>query len=302
MSETIPLVSVYCLTYNHEKYIRKALDGILMQKTDFDFEIIISEDKSTDNTISIIAEYEKRFPGRLTVLYHEKNLYSQNIDILKTDFYRVARGKYCALCEGDDYWTDPLKLQKQVDILEQNPDCSLSFHNSKVIFEHGERESYLSMNKWYKNKLKFSARILIDFEYNISTASMMYRREAFKPDDWYTSEKSLQLALSTNGDIIYLSDVMSVYRVNNQGVSYHNTILRATILMIDIYNWFDQYSNGAYSKVIRKKKKRLVSEYLCNRTITTQGKFYLFFKPTLLCRMIFYKIKKYYRILVLNIF
>lgn len=121
----IPIVSIFCATYNHEKFIANAIEGFLMQKTNFDFEIIICEDKSTDNTAKIVRYYEQKFPERIKVFYHKENLYSKKIDFFVTEFLPHARGRYLALCEGDDHWTDSLKLQKQVDFLEENPSYSL---------------------------------------------------------------------------------------------------------------------------------------------------------------------------------
>lgn len=135
-----PLVSICCITYNHAQFIRKCLDGFLMQKTDFPIEILIHDDCSTDGTTEIIREYEAKYPDLIFPLYEEENQYQQGkaaeIDLYN---YRRARGKYIAYCEGDDYWTDLLKLQKQVDFMEANPEYSVCWHRSKqFIVETGE--------------------------------------------------------------------------------------------------------------------------------------------------------------------
>ena len=116
-----PVVSVICCTYNHEPYIRQCLEGFMMQKTDFPFEVLVHDDASTDNTSSIVKEFEAKFPDIIKPIYQLENQYHKKIDILTTYLFSRAKGRYIALCEGDDYWTDPLKLQKQVDFLEQNP-------------------------------------------------------------------------------------------------------------------------------------------------------------------------------------
>lgn len=137
---TNPLVSICCITYNHAQFIRKCLDGFLMQKTDFPIEILIHDDCSTDGTTEIIREYETKYPDLIFPLYEEENQYQQG-KAAEIDFYnyRRARGKYIAYCEGDDYWTDPLKLQKQVDFMEANPEYSVCWHRSKqFIVETGE--------------------------------------------------------------------------------------------------------------------------------------------------------------------
>ena len=128
-----PLVSICCLTYNHARFIRKCLDGFLMQQTDFPIEILIHDDCSTDGTIEIIQEYTAKYPELIFPLYEEENQYSRG-GAGKMDLYnyRRARGKYIAYCEGDDYWTDPLKLQNQVDFMEANPEYSVCFHECTV--------------------------------------------------------------------------------------------------------------------------------------------------------------------------
>lgn len=125
-----PLVSICCITYNHAQFIWKCLDAFLMQQTDFPIEILIHDDCSTDGTTEIIREYEAKYPDLIFPLYEEENQYQQG-KAAEIDFYnyRRARGKYIAYCEGDDYWTDPLKLKKQVDFMEANSEYSVCFHN-----------------------------------------------------------------------------------------------------------------------------------------------------------------------------
>ena len=105
-----PLVSISCIAYNHESYIRQCLDGFLMQKTTFSFEILIHDDASTDNTTDIIREYERKYPDIIKPIYQKENQYSKGIPISATFNWPRAKGKYIAMCEGDDYWTDPLKI------------------------------------------------------------------------------------------------------------------------------------------------------------------------------------------------
>ena len=116
-----PLVSICCATYNHERYIRDVIDGFLMQKTTFPIEIIIHDDASTDETARIVKEYAEKHPDLIVPIFQTENQYSKNKESIFAWFvYPRSRGKYIALCEGDDYWVDPIKLQKQVDYLEKN--------------------------------------------------------------------------------------------------------------------------------------------------------------------------------------
>ena len=125
MEHKTPLVSIVCDTYNHAPYVRRALDGFLSQKTDFSFEIIVHDDASTDGTADIIRAYEAEYPELFRGVYRTENIYRTDPKILEHYVFPLARGKYIAICEGDDYWTSPDKLQKQVSYLEAHPDCTL---------------------------------------------------------------------------------------------------------------------------------------------------------------------------------
>lgn len=133
MIEVMPKLSICCLAYNHEFFIRKCLDGFMMQKTDFPFEVLIHDDASTDNTPQIIREYQSKYPDIIKPIFQKENQYSKGIWITGIHQLPRAKGKYIAFCEGDDYWTDPYKLQKQVDFLETHPDYSLCCHRYQVF-------------------------------------------------------------------------------------------------------------------------------------------------------------------------
>ncbi|WP_121356701.1 glycosyltransferase family 2 protein [Flavisolibacter nicotianae] len=128
---TPPLVSIVTVTYNHENYIRQCLEGIVMQKTTFPIEVIVGEDCSTDNTRAVVREFEERYPEIVKPIYHQTNVGAGRNFF---EFcYPKLQGKYIAICEGDDYWTDPYKLQKQVDFLEQNQNYVLCFHPRSIV-------------------------------------------------------------------------------------------------------------------------------------------------------------------------
>jgi len=131
-----PLVSISCMTYNHAPFIRKCLDSFLMQKTNFPIEIIIHDDASMDGTIDIIQEYASKYPETIFPMIQKENQYSLGIRGITSQYnYPRCRGKYIAICEGDDYWTDPLQMQKQVDFLEAHEDYVLTFHDFNIVDE-----------------------------------------------------------------------------------------------------------------------------------------------------------------------
>jgi glycosyltransferase involved in cell wall biosynthesis len=156
-----PLVSICCITYNHEKYIRDAIESFLMQETDFPFEIIIHDDASTDRTADIIREYEKKYPELIRPIYQTENQYSKGIGILLSLVFKKSKGKYIAFCEGDDYWTDPLKLQKQVAFLEKNPDYVITYTAVEAFDENGIIETYVggALKDLSKEELKRATSI-----------------------------------------------------------------------------------------------------------------------------------------------
>lgn len=131
-----PLVSVICLAYNHAEFIRETLDGFIRQETDFPFEVIVHDDASTDNTAAIIREYAARYPHVIRPIYQQQNQYSLGVPF-STRLFAQARGQYIAYCEGDDYWTDPQKLQIQVDFLERHPDYVITYHDAYMFNGQG---------------------------------------------------------------------------------------------------------------------------------------------------------------------
>jgi glycosyltransferase involved in cell wall biosynthesis len=134
-----PLVTLVCITYNHAHYIHECLDSFLMQVTDFPFEILIHDDASTDGTTDIVEDYAQRYPGLIRLMVQQENQYSQGRRIVEICL-KNARGEYVALCEGDDYWTDPQKIQKQVAFLQSNPDYVLTYHRSQPFSGEEERD------------------------------------------------------------------------------------------------------------------------------------------------------------------
>lgn len=245
------MVSVCMITYNHEKFIGDAIEGVLMQQTDFPVELIIGEDCSTDNTRKIVLQYTEKYPDIIRLLLPESNLGMMK-NFIKT--MEAAKGKYIALCEGDDYWTDPYKLQKQVDFLEANRDYIACFHNAFI--QSGE--SIIKLFNELNQKKYPTAVDLIEKRWFIATASLVFRNEIEIPN-WFTGivngDYALELILATRGNFYYIPDVMSVYRLHNQSVS-HDLNNRKILLynhLINLYELIKPYYNNEIQKSITTK-------------------------------------------------
>ena len=218
--DDIPLVSISCLAFNHENFIREAIEGFLKQETTFSVEIVIHDDASTDETANIIREYETKYPDKIFPIYQTENQYSKGVDIIQTHLFSHARGKYIAFCEGDDYWTDPLKLQKQVDFLEANPEYSGASHQSLVIFP----------DETNKEPRAFREHNITDIETEhllngrlFHTASIMFRSEIIKkhplPTEITSVDRALFFLLTAFGKIYFSDEVMCCYRKHTGGMS-----------------------------------------------------------------------------------
>lgn len=208
-------VSILCLAYNQEKYIRQALDSFIMQKTKFNFEVLIHDDASTDMTQKIIKEFQKLHPEIIKPIYQKHNQYSKGVRITAKYQLPRAQGRYIALCEGDDYWTDPNKLQVQVDYMEKNKNKALSFHSVRVFFENKQEKDTI----YPKEKTGFTTAELLRRNF-IQTNSVMYRRQSYNklatnvlPGDWY-----LHLYHAQFGEIGFIDRVMSAYRRHEKGI------------------------------------------------------------------------------------
>jgi glycosyltransferase involved in cell wall biosynthesis len=172
-----PLVSVIIITYNQENYIGQALESIVTQKTSFEFEVLVGDDMSTDKTPAIISDFAQRYPAIIKPIIRKKNL-GPAPNFVET--LKLSQGRYIAICEGDDYWTDPLKLQRQADFLDANPDCVVCFHPVRVIYENGTHEDEI----YPVQKDGFTLERLVEGNF-IQTNSVMYRATNYNdlPDD-----------------------------------------------------------------------------------------------------------------------
>lgn len=220
------MVSICCITYNQKDYIKDALDSFLMQKTNFEYEVIIHDDASTDGTTEIIKEYAKKYPNIIKPIFEEENQYSKGVKRILNFNFAVAKGKYIALCEGDDYWTDETKLQMQVDYMNKNEQCTFCFHNAKIVnMTDGSIKSFIpydrSLKKYIKNDNVYNVGELELLEF-IPTASFMFKRENIQRlpkwfNDCFVGDWPIKLLMTSFGYAYYIDKEMCVYRQNTSG-------------------------------------------------------------------------------------
>ncbi len=281
------MVSICCLAYNHEKYIRDALESFLNQKTDFKYEILIHDDASTDNTVKIIKEYEKKYPDIIKPIYQKENQHSKGIKISATIQYPRAKGKYIAMCEGDDFWIDSSKLQKQINYLEEHPECSLMVHASKNVTVNKED---IRINKAFEQECDVSTEEIINGGGGFfATNSMIFRTELTKnfPAFYlnaHIGDYPLTIYLSLCGTVHYIPDVMSAYRQGVPGSWSENErksmlqSLKNTEKMIELYENLDEDTNGKYHLIIEENKKQFQTLLKKKRIILKHPKLYKIYR------------------------
>lgn len=255
MSQT-PLLSVCCITYNHVDFIKDALEGFVMQKTTFPFEVLIHDDASTDGTSDIIREYQKRYPQLINPIIQEENQWSQGKRGMNLRFnIPRSQGKYMALCEGDDYWTDPLKLQKQVEFLEGNPDFSFCFHDSYILDEKTNQKDIAIGTRKVDQVVDLKSCIL---QHNAHTASIVFRKTSYSKPIIKTpkGDYALVITLASSGFGRYIPEVMSVYRRHLGGVWSPKSRINALKENVEFYNsLLDAFQDDEIRQIVSAKKK-----------------------------------------------
>ncbi|TDB68934.1 glycosyltransferase family 2 protein [Arundinibacter roseus] len=253
-------VSVTILTYNQVAFIGKTIQSALDQITDFDYEILVGDDCSTDGAQQVILDYEKRYPGKVKAVLHERNL-GQNGLFNTIETLKLATGTYIAPLDGDDYWTSPHKLQKQVDFLDAHPDFSACFHNALVTYEDGTPAHEVNAAD---QKKVIEVKDLIGEEeiWFMATSAVLFRNGLMHYPDWFLKSTSGDIPryviLAQHGPIGYIGETMSVYRKNSAGASFKDHYRDARFLQnrIMMYKGIDQETKFEYSPALRRNISR----------------------------------------------
>jgi glycosyltransferase involved in cell wall biosynthesis len=250
-------VTVACAAYNHEKYISRAIEGFLKQKTSFPVEIIIHDDASTDKTAQIIKEFASEHPELIVPVLQTENQFSKKQGSIYPRFiFPLAKGKYIALCDGDDYWIDPNKLQKQVSFLEKNPDFSICFHKVRILKEGRFFKDFMT-------KVPSEITTIEDLANGnyIQTPSVIFRNGLFNDMSWLfrdcpVGDYVTHLLNARNGKIKYIDEVMAVYRI-------HPTSFWSSMNQIDrLKKWINmqdlliKYFPGKIGEIIKQDQVR----------------------------------------------
>lgn len=217
---TMPLVSIWCITYNHENFIRDAIEGFLMQETTFPVEIFIHDDASTDRTAEIIKEYADKYPKLFWTVLQSENQWAKGNRRILFDYHTKQRGEFIALCEGDDYWTAKDKLQNQVEILLKDPSINLVFHNAWAKHVDSRRDFFLNYSI---DKKRFDLIDIITREWFMATSSVVHRKHIQIPPHIanfaIAGDRLIHIYSCLCGDAVYYDSVCSVYRNNDQSIS-----------------------------------------------------------------------------------
>ncbi len=271
-------VSVCVITYNQAAFIEQTVESVLMQETNFPFELVVGDDCSQDGAQEILASYAKRYPQKVRVLIAEKNL-GPNKNLIRT--YQACQGEYVAALDGDDYWTSPYKLQEQADFLDAHPECSACFHAFKVVGgagpgerivrPKGRRTFYTAMD--YAKGLVFNPCVL------------MFRNRLFEFPEWYpqalVGDWPLQALLAERGPVGYIDEVMAAYRIQNAGVcasqGYRGNYEKMMMACIQTHQLLLSHSKPPFEQLYRRHlydRYYSLAHHLCNVGEQEKAKFY----------------------------
>lgn len=260
-----PLVAIRCITYNHEPYLRDALEGFVMQKTDFPFVAVVHDDASTDGTAAIIHEYAERYPDIILPIYETENQYSKrdgSLDRIMLSAFESTNAKYYAWCEGDDYWIDPLKLQKQITFMEENLGCSMCFTNCIAIDGRSGKESFRFNNYEQDQDAPIDDLILKGGAF-CATATFVVRTTMYDKmpkilKQQYVGDYVVQMYMGYIGTVHYLKDITSIYRSAVEGswtarvlnISFDKRVSEVWPKNEKLFKTMDEATNYNYSTLL----------------------------------------------------
>lgn len=284
-----PKVSVSIVTYNQASLIQQAIESVLMQETNFDFEILIGEDDSNDGTRDIVKEYQARYPEKIRAFFHSRKdvLYIKGRPTGRRNFlnnWKQARGQYVAYLDGDDYWTSPRKLQKLADHLDAHPEQSMCFHNVVITYADG------SPDQPFPFKVKKPVYTLGDFlagVFHVPTCSFMLRHLIGEFPAWYyemqVGDMPLIVLTAQHGDIGFLDEVMGAYRIHPGGIFTQGNFPNRTLSneraqsglegFIEYCQAVNKHLNYKYDKILRKRISEVCYDlvWLCQRQENWRG-------------------------------
>lgn len=275
-------ITIFCLTYNHAEYIRDAFKGFLSQITNYNYNVFVYDDASTDGTSDIVREYEKKYPEIFDVYISDVNMYNspERISFMRKLYRNYIKGEYVAWCEGDDYWADRHKLQKQVDYMRNNESCMMTAHASMWI-DYQKNAQYEKF-PYETSRVLLPEEVIMQRNGNLPTASLVMKKEVFIQDEVYptceVADIPMQLYAIAKGYIYYFSEVMSVYRYMHDGSwcanCYKNDInlWKHRLRMVFFYEGYDRYTKGKYHQYIVKKQNEFMYTFTTNdKEITLLG-------------------------------
>lgn len=254
-------VSVLLKTYNHEKWIAQAINSALMQKTNFDYEVVIMEDCSTDHTRDIVIDFQRRYPDKIRLILSEKNK-CDNTNWIAA--WQTSPSQYVAWLDGDDYWTSPYKLQRQVDFLDTHPDYAISYHNVTIAYEDRSHEPWFHERAAFKKETS-TLEDLLARNFIPGCSPMLRKGLLTEFPDWfynqnYTDDWAIYSLLAQHGKIGYIDEVMGLYRAHSGG--FWSGASRAQQLegLIEFYETINQHLNFKYKDIIDPRLYRYYRE------------------------------------------
>lgn len=264
-----PLVSVCIPAYQHVGFIAECLDSILSQDTSFPIEIIVGEDLSSDGTREICIAYADKFPDKIRLFLNDREDVtfidgrpSGIVNVL--NLLSESRGKFISLCEGDDYWTDKTKLEQQVAIFQKNPECSLVFHNSRIVCGDGHDKDFSSgLTEGF-----YDIESVISKPWFVPTQSILFRKELLELGEWikhiYNCDYAIQLMLATKFPFYYIDKTMSVYRIHEEGISWAPILFYHPIKLVETLSLFNCISEFKFDQFIKKRLNDIRSGMLAD--------------------------------------